>query len=649
MDNPFGPAPANNEQQQQPVTQEQQATTNPFGPAPTAQQQSNDDQGWFMAGVDGLNRQFEKMAIGTMQLASYLAPGTQTFRDNLSQLDQHGYGGVSIGAEQADKSFQEHPYAYGTGAVGGVVGSSIAYGGLASMPARAIATKVAPQVMSAMAESPILNRTVSGAAGAAGYGATTPADSLGEHLTNAAVSAPLGALGANIIPAIKSVSNAVIGSPNYVSSLASRIFTPDKAAVKDIAARAGTKLAKDAGANEVTPDLVNNVDNSLNSYDILGMNLTPGQALGSPAILEVEKNAAKGITGGQQYGLYNESQLNKLRNQTTTLLDNMAPPEVHDLKTELYAKLPGNNLSEDAMSSIETNPTINKYLKEINTPNSGIQIPDKTGNKVNISDMPNTDISKLDYIKQMVDYDAKSVFNGKTISKQNKDELMAARNLIINSIDKEHGDIYIPARQAAQKVIIQNKYKEILSKVTNATDENISTEIDGASFKDMNAFKNMTGVNKALFGNDEKIAQFLDDVSEVGGNTETAKAIIEVTHKLSPVKTEQILKNNDSAISKGLSAGGNKTNFVQNMLFALGDKGYQQAILDLTTSGKWTPLIKKEIINQANMKDKQTGFLKLILQASSPYVRNSINSGISRGIYGIITPKNDDSNNIIPK
>ena len=621
------------------VSSQQPSANNPADALFAVPQPQQEDQGWFMAGVDGLNRQFEKMAIGTMQLASYLVPNSQQFRDKLSQINQQGAGnGLIVGAEQADRSFQQHPVAYGAGAVLGLAGSAYAYGAPAAALGKTAIGSAAPRLLEKgavyAAEHPALARTAVGAASGAGYGAVTPADSLGERATNTAIGAGMGAVASNIIPTLKAGKDLIIDSDNYASNFLSRIFNPKQAAVKDVAARASTQLTRDA----------TNIDDSLQSFSVLDMQPTPAQAFGSPALQGVEDKAAKGVAGASKYGLFNESQLNQWRSKAASVIDSMADDEVKKTASELYPKLVGNSITDDSFSLLQQNPTIAKYLEKVNTPGSGVTLKNSAGEKINIFDLPNNDTGKLDYVKQLIDHDLKSVYKGNTkaLDKNDIDTLMVAKNSILDTIDSQYGEIYTPARIASQKVNIQKEYNEILSKVPNIQGKKVSTE--GG-----NSFNNIPAVNRALWGNDQKIAQFLDDVKTTGGDIETAKAVIDVANKISATNIDKILKANDSKFMEYLDAQGANANIAQRFFKTLGERGYQKAMLDITTSGsKWVPLIRQEIINQASEKDKQLGLFKLLYEASKPYIINKGASDIGTGVKSMIFPNNDSSNKFNP-
>jgi len=631
--------------------------TNTASPNPTAvndpfasivnniDQQTSADNGSLMAGVDAINRQFEKMAIGTMKLGSYAIPGTSDFRAKLDNLNNYGNGSTVIGDQQATKDFNDHPYAYGIGATLGTIGSGIAYGNLAAGPTSAIASKIAPQLTAglntAFTDSPILARTAKGALAGGGFGIVQPTygNNISDNLVNGAAGATLGTIANNIIPALKTIKDSVIGAENYKSSFTSRILSPSKAATQDVTATINPTLSINNPENKIgtvanLPSNTNVLDSNLQAFNKLGINPTPGQVTGSESMLGKEYKAANGlgIEGTQQLAFNQQESLNKLQNHIVTLVNNMAPDDTKNAANQLYGLLKDKTIAQDSTDSLLKNPTINNLMNQINKDDI---VKTFNGDVTNVSQLPDNSLSKLDYIKQIIDdrlwNDNRVVDSANKLATNTKDALMTARNKILDTIDSQYGDVYVPARAAAQKVAIQNKYLDLLDKVKNTPGTIITT---GDSMSGINY---LDKTNNLLWGDNNKINQFLTDVKTVGGNTEAADAIVKVANQLAKTNVNKIIASNAGTLPDFL-ASGSKSSMAQRFILTLTDGRYQKALLDLTTSGdKWVPQIKQEIIKQTTPAAKAKGFMKLIINAANQLKSEPVKGNINANIGTTLT------------
>lgn len=601
--------------------------------------QQTSDSGSFGALVDGWNRQFEKTAIGAMQLGSYLLPGTSGFRDKLSQLNAQGNGGTIVGEAQADRSFNEHPYAYGLGAIGGTIGSAVATGAPLAKGVSTVLPKLAPSVATSIGKfsadtlGPLGTKVLQGMGAGAGYGSIMPANSLSEHGINAALGSVLGGLTNSIIPAIKSFS-----SSDYKSSLWTRVFNPKKAAIQDTAANMNTKLSTVNPNNVIgepiknTPENVNTLEELLEPFDELNMSPLPGQAIGSSKLTSLENKAAEstGLAGSEKIGFAQQEEVNKLQNHLANTIKNMAPEETQATVEQLYSKMDELSVTGPEIETLTTNTMVSEYLRKLD----GVNSP--------LASLPDTSVAKLDYVKQSI---GKRLWNDKhaidpsnTLPKEIKDSLTNTYEQINKTLSTAHPELYPVATAAAQKVSIQENYLDLVQKVRNSPGSNLNLPKDTKlTPEQLNGYGELNKINTALFGDDNKIQAFLDDIKTVGGDIDTAKAIVEVSNKMAGVNVDKVLAQHTGGL-KELANAGSKEGLIRNFMSTLFDTRYEKALLNLATSGdKWRPLIKKEIINQTT--NKEDGFMRLILKASKEPVKGAINAQIGAYAGSLIFPQ----------
>lgn len=630
---------------QQAVSQPQQSTNNapqssssgaynPF--TDVAQQympQQEDSSGGSLgAFLDGFNRQFEKVAIGTMQLGSYLVPGTSGFRESLSNLNKHGNPATGVvGAEQADKSYAEHPYAYGAGGVTGTIGSALATGGPTAAAGKAAIPKVA-----AMAENPsVLSSTLAGTASGVGFGLTQPSDSLLGHIEGGIAGGVVGTIFGGLVPALRDMKN-------------SRPVSPRKAAIKDIATAANTTLSTTNPDRiqglpiQNTPLNADALEARMEPFNVLGMQPTPAQAIGSSKLANMENTAAKfNDATSRKMGFHQQHQVDIYSAQLRNMINKMAPDEVQAQTVQMYKQMGDMHIPEAAAGDLLKDKNIAQYMDELSgkqvvsepTP-SGLILPpgvesakkttvSRVGGKgiEGMSELADNNVRKLDFIKQNI---GDAIWNDKhAIDTVNKLSPMELRSLeqsyarINKTLQQALPDFYPVATAAAQKVAIQKNYVNLLSKIRNAT--NIQVKVprgEKLSPEDLNAVGAISKIQQGLFGTDDKVKAFLDDIATVGGNKAAAKALIQVTHNLAGVNVDKTLAQHTGSLSEILREHTTKETKTRKFLSTLFSSRYDKAFMDLITSGKWLPEIKEEILNQTLPKAKSQGFMNLIIKAA---------------------------------
>ncbi len=501
----------------------------------TEQTKGADGPSTFMDFVDGFNRQFERYAEGGIQLglkgASALGLNTSNAQASLANIHTQK-------EQNYNEAFSRSPYAATTGAVLGSVGSAMAYGGPAVGSSAGLAAK-----------------TAAGAASGAGLGAleyATPEDS---RLTRAAVG---GTIGAAIPAAVDIGSNllsAMVNKPG-VSGYVAQLFTPKKAALQDIAYRAGTVVGEDTGK----------VAQSVKDATDLGITLTPGQALGSAGMRAEEKSLALNDVSKRAANQVNTNSINKIQEHIKGAIDDMAPAGTKELKDDLYSKLGNLSADDETAKSLISNPIIGDRLAKIN----------KAGSST-YRELPDNSVIKLDKVKQSIDEqlfnDQHALDSSTKLDPIVRDGLMDSRSQIVNSLDALHPE-YAEARKVSQSLILQKQYNHLIDKVSLKEGNNLEPTFDD--------------VNKALFGNTEKVKLFLQDIEKTGGDVRQAHKIVNVANQLYKSTLSNVTSKAGKFEGDVVPLYGRDSGLVQRMVNGLSGERYGKALLNLTIGGnKW--------------------------------------------------------------
>lgn len=604
---------------------------------------------WFMDGVDLFNRQFEKPALGIMQmvLPKSMQPAVEQeraaskgrelnawegFKNPNGGYTKGGYIATGLGMLGSGASYMNLLGALGVG-----TGASLGFKGAEGI-AKAAQIAEAHPVLASLASSNVAK----GAAYGAELGAIDEADSGGERATKAIAGGILGAA----IPAAIAGGKAVLGvgkDASTVSTLGEKIFSPSSAALKDKAFQVETAL----GATEGQPvtNAATKIQEAVAPGQALGMEgLTPGQVLsgyGTNALRKDEIAALSNAGIDERRAMqWAEGQNNtKLKSYITDTIKNMAPEETVKAKDVLYSQLDKLSINKTTADDLMKNPIINKAIAGLDESGATVGKSDAT-----FASLPNNSVTKLDYTKQIIDSklwnDKHSIDSANKLSPDVKNGLLNARAKIVNAIDEEHGTIYTPAREAAQKIAIQQNYTDLLAKVKGS--ESIP---DGA----FNLVDDVNKTHSVLFGNADKQAAFLKDVASTGGDVKQAANIMKVSGQLSNSTIEKVLNKSGQSMQDLLSSG-NASGLFQKALVKLTQSGYDDALIKLTLSGKqWQKDITHVLAKKAGSEEQAKSYILLLGRvlgnlnaaknkaANSPLVQGGVAGETSKKLFG--TPR----------
>lgn len=461
---------------------------------------------------------------------------------------------TKLGQEEAAslaEAQQRSPAATTGGSLAGAIGSGIAYGApiAAAMPAAGLGGAVAQ-----------------GSATGFGLGFLDEADSIGQRVKKGAVGALIGGAAGGLGYGIGSGWQAI----------KKNLIAPKEAALKN--------LADDIAAQGQNADDVMAAVKP--SREILDDTPTPGQAMfQEDAPLVSSKEAGLNLNDTQRQVVTNKvlQQSAKTKQAINSTIDKIAPKGTKELKDTLYAQLSTQQLDDTAMSELRQNPVIAKELERIGK--SEISI---------FKDLPDNSFTKLEEAKVSIDNALRfNVFGESTakLSYGEKEGLRQARQLLVSTLDKNTE--YASARQAAQKLIVKDYYGKLLNKLGKQP-----------TLKD---------VNTKLFGSEEKIQAFLDDVAETGGDVESATKIIDLAKTMSDSTLKRTISRQKDIGSYITTNTQGITDKVANKLFG---GRYKKAVLDLALDQKWPEKVS-EILSQPTKTKAQESLLTTLFDVTS--------------------------------
>jgi hypothetical protein len=559
------------------------APANPFmfeGPQPAKQEETSS----FMAGVDAFNRQFGRMAEGILDLVT-TGSANKAIR-NVHNTEEANYA----------RSYEQHPVASTIGAVAGGIGSGVAYGSAAtgSLPATLIG-----KAATFAASHPYLAASAAGGLGSAAMGYLDYAPDQASRLAKSAVAGTVGAIAA---PVVLAATRNVPGMLQKAGTAIDRFRHPNEAALNDLTATIKADLGDNASAK---------IKESLQPAIDMGTTRTPGQVVGGLTRAN-ETNQAADVASQLRARTVDRIQSEQTLKGVNDVIERIAPAGTKELKTQLYAEMAPLKVGDDVVAQLRSNPEIATQLDNLT---SGTRVPSA------IKGLPDNSVTKLDIVHKQIGEllykDAHALDKSTSMSQVARDALQEARHQITGTLDPIVQQ-YAPARQAAQKLIMQKRYGELLLKKGANLGQNNELGIDGTW--------------KALFPTKEAQQVFINDVIDAGGSEKQATNVITMMDQLRGNTLKRIwsrpVESNASTVFYG-----NKIGFVQKMIDKLTGHKYRNAVLNLAFDGnKWADQVEA-VLNQPVSAAAVESTVKLMLKAA---VNRSVIPagalGVSRGL-----------------
>ncbi len=550
----------------------------------------------FMAGVDLFNRQFEKMALGTME-----AFGSK----RASELKQTG-GTFNVGQQGEAKAWDtfkdpmtgKYDDAAYMASGAGTVGSALAYGSTlgagAGWAARGV-SKLLPEMGKSIATfeagHPIISNIGKGTALGSTMAGMDEADNMSQRGQKAAIGGLLGGAVPAVMGIAKGVGNAITGDIGHTGFL-SRTMQPMQSAKIDLAERikSGTGSVDEAlGA----------LDNAKQLMKDTGVNISPGEAFPNTAgvaekVLKVSDKEKDALVA-PRYFSEQKAALGKFND----IVEKMSPADANATKDTLFKSMQnefvdstgkiGDDATLAAVPEIITNNPIltDKYTQVLGAQSEAWK------------SLPKNSIAQLHKVKELIDDDLyKSMPNKagiveKSLSTDEQLALKESRKSITGILNQS--PTYQAAMQVSQNQAIQKTYKNIM---------------DAPKMPNMENDKTVQNMYESLFPEAKRNAakdQFLKDVITTGGDPEQAQQVLNLLTKVnkSPLKNIVNVKSSGAANSRVYGVADTIATAIQKKT----NGAYYKAVLDLTLSNNWADEVMSVLKAPAKSQVGQMGDL----------------------------------------
>lgn len=446
--------------------------------------------GWFTDGVEAMNRQFSKMALGTIDLAAapFAAAGSTTaqgLRQNIANVNTQQEASLQQAQERS-------PWATGVGTVAGAIGSGLAYGGAGAGGVASLAGVSALQ------------------------GGLSYAPSVEDRVKNAGIAGAVGGalgLGGKLVGQVK---GALFGSSGGPSGLLQKALSPESAAVRDVG-----YLASKTGTN---------VDEALAASNNLGIPLTPAQALGGKALGSLESGIDPSIANKGAILDFTNPQSKAIKDLTKATLDDFTPMGVEKTEGRVFQiqkSLIDNHINAKDAEFLQSLPIVKQGLQDLSDPSVA----------GNIASLGADNVAKLQAVKRGID---DKLFNdtmamvdpSKKLSGVTKDALHEAKDYIQKTLGK-YGD-YAERDKLAQALAIRGRYTKLL-------DKKVGAEGGGELSND--------NIHQVLWSTPAKVDYFLKDVATTGGDVAKARDLIKLSQQTYKSAIEGVLGKQENALT----------------------------------------------------------------------------------------------------
>lgn len=596
-------------------------------------QKSTDD---FMAKVDIFNRQFERMALGTMQ---FFTPDNSTVGQAVENVRKEGTGDVVVGEQGYQDAWEnlkdpmtgEYDQGAYTAQGLGLLGSNIAYGSLLQGAGSAIGkgigmmggagANVVSKAGEFSASHPVISKMINGAAIGGTMTGMEDADTSGEKLTKMGIGAFLGGSIPALVKGTSKVGEWLTPNKSQSGFLKS-VFSPKKAALSDTVENIKSQF------NNNIDDTITAVEKAQASMKKSGIHQTPGEVFDGAKIEEVS-----GIRPTQeQKNLFIKpnyfTQQNKVKGKLYEIVNKMAPDDVVSngkvaikKTSEEYIDASGKIVNKPTINNIETKTpstivgtdgkpitesikvTQEEYIPKIIKENKILS--DKytevlNGKSPEYQNLPNTSIAKFHKIKDSIDDDLiRSNKNSsgvveKPLDLDTKLALKHARKILTEQVLSK-SENYKVAMKNLQAKAIKDTYQNIVGRKA-MKGKNIGVdEIQGAL------------LNKGITHD-----QFIRDIVKTGGDVEDAKAVIDAIYNLSKSPQKVIVNKPISSDSNFQSIYSKSTAVVQQASGKITDSGYTKAMIELSLDPEWASKVINVLKTQKG--PKQHDMLMLIVK-----------------------------------
>lgn len=559
----------------------------------------------FMDKVEIMNRGFQRVALGGLQLLNRGVRETAgRFSDSINQdslaLDRRIDASNQRGEQRYQDAYARTPSLTADiiGKVGGAVLGTAPLMGSGGGALATIGRGIAGGVLGGAEDYSANDKERMGKMAMGG--------ALGGALSGAAVG--ISAAGQSLFPSI--------GTSSFVK----KMFQPKAAAIQDRASDIVTDAGDDVGAALAKVRKVQAEGT---------MGRTPGEAI--PGVVtrahelssvadDIDKAAVSKVAqASQNYG----------KKEIYSAIARMATPKVKTLQNDSFKAMEEEFVSpEGVLSNTPSKVAVEKtspIVSSSGAPIKTLEMTDKyipeiikddkilTSNFKKVmaaqsekwNNLPSNSVAKLHKVKDLIDdelYKAEPNKAGvitKEISPDRENALIEAKNKLTRTL--EQSPSYNAAMAATQKIKTQEWYEAAVRSKAVKAGQGGKLSVDE--------------LHQALFNTTAQKQKFIRDVAATGGNPEQAQKVLQLSDSLRQSPTMRILKRMNDGESI-VAVYGKDVGVIQKFISKLTVDKYRKALLDVTLSGdQWADDIAKVLSTKGEIP-KAKEFYKMILKVS---------------------------------
>lgn len=534
-----------------------------------------------MAFIDNFNNQMSKTPNGLLQLVGL---GDVKGAAGTSVKDQ-----IANNEMAAAQARQEHPIAGGLGTGVGFIGNAVNTAALTGAPVSGLMGDVAPgaaqALQSAAKSSPMLTAMGEGAAAGGAFGATQATDPNESRLSNTVGGILGGAAAAPVANVAADIAGTVADKLGKGAGYLKTVLNPKGGALADTAS-----YLKGQG---VTGDTL---QSALQPAANSGTTLSLGEALGDlgtneaphagPDLLTREGRLGTGsaadVAAATQHLRDTQTIQSNVGQNLVNTINSIVPEgdsaSVNPVIDAGYKNLANTTVPPDQMNSLMSNPTVAKYMSNLQKS----ELPE------NLNGLGPNNAAMLDAAKKNIlsDINTQSSSSPTKFGAQtmNATDLQAA----VEAKDKLIGTLNAVTPQDANGVSDYSKLMDLTARNSqrNAMMDSIAKVAGGTQSMnpDGSVMTPMQSVYNNLFKTPAQQQVFLNTVQRAGGDTKAAQDAMYTINRVINTPVQKILSGTRVA-SETTATAMSRDGPIKQAIRELTTNDYNRAMLQLTLGG----------------------------------------------------------------
>ena len=569
----------------------------------------------FMDKVEIMNRGFQRVALGGLQLLNRGVRETAgRFSDSINQdslaLDRRIDASNQRGEQRYQDAYARTPSLTADiiGKVGGAVLGTAPLMGSGGGALATIGRGIAGGVLGGAEDYSANDNERMGKMAMGG--------ALGGALSGAAVG--ISAVGQSLFPSI--------GTSSFVK----KMFQPKAAAIQDRASDIVTDSGDDVGAALAKVRKVQAEGT---------MGRTPGEAIPGPVTRSHELSSVADDMDKAAVSKVAQASQNYGKKEIYSAISQMATPKVKTLQRDSFRAMAEEYIDNSGKLTTAA-PTIEKrsVLGEIGATEQ--YVPDviksnriltqKYKDVMNaessaVRSLPENSVAKWHKIKDAIDDDLykaepnKAGVIAKEISPDRKNALIEAKTKLTSML--EQSPSYNAAMAATQKMKTQEYYETLVRSKAIKAGQGGKLSVDE--------------LHQMLFNTKAQQKKFIRDVAATGGDPEQAQKVLQLSDSLRQSPLARVLKRMNDGESI-VAVYGKDVGVIQKFISKLTVDKYRKALLDVTLSGdQWADDIAKVLSTKGEIP-KAKEFYRMILKVSGQGAATAASTEQARKMnYGV--------------